>query len=103
LLVFTDIVEVRNGLLQVHAIDCLGSFTGVFEVHTEIRATSLCGLCRVDRRCCVADHDGERWRSGDGVGDGGVALEMCVFGDVTAVTAALIECKLFRALPLDGG
>jgi len=51
LFVFTDIVEVGNRLLQVHAVDCLGCLTGVFEVDTEIGAACFGRLCRVDRRC----------------------------------------------------
>ena len=67
---FTDIVEVGNSLLQVHAIDCLGRLAGVFEVDAEIGAAGLGRLGRVDGRCRIADHDGRR--GGDVVAVGNV-------------------------------
>ena len=53
---FTDVVEVAEGLSEGHAVDCLGRLTSVLEMNSKIRATSLGRLGRVDRRCCVADH-----------------------------------------------
>ena len=48
LFVFTDIIEVRDCLLQRHAVDCLGRFAGVFEVDSKVGAASFGGLGRVD-------------------------------------------------------
>ena len=58
LFMFTDIVEVTNCLFKTHAIDCLGCFTSVLEVNTEIWTACFCGFCWVHRGCCVADHGG---------------------------------------------
>jgi len=59
---FADIVEVSNCFRKVHSIDCLSSFTGVFEVHTEVRSACFGGFGWVDRGCCVADHGGKKER-----------------------------------------
>ena len=56
LFVFTDVVEVAEGLSEGHAVDCLGRLASVFEMNSKIGATSLGRLGRVDRRCCVSDH-----------------------------------------------
>ena len=66
LFVFTDVVEVADGLLERHAVDCLCGLASVFEVNSKVRATSFGRLCRVDRRCCVADHTWTRRYSKEG-------------------------------------
>lgn len=59
---FTDVVEVAEGLSEGHAVDCLGRLASVLEMNSKIRATSLGRLARVDRRCCVADHCWRGWQ-----------------------------------------
>ena len=80
LFMFTDIVEVGDSFHEVHSINCLSYFTGIFEVHTKVRAACFGGLCWVDRRCRVTDHGGQKFgKRRDLV----VMWWILTFGDVT--------------------
>lgn len=43
-----DVVEVGQSLLQLHAVDSLGSLAGVLEADTEVRAASAGALGVLD-------------------------------------------------------
>lgn len=42
LLVLCNIIQISDGLVDVHSLDGVGCFTCVLEVYTEVRATSRC-------------------------------------------------------------
>jgi hypothetical protein len=56
LLMLNYIIEVLDRFLKFQSVDCLGGLTRVLEVHAEVRAAGLGGLCWVDGGGCVAYH-----------------------------------------------
>lgn len=52
-----NIVQIRDGALELPAVDGLGGFTGVFEGDAEVCTASAGGFRGFDVGGCVADLD----------------------------------------------